>query len=84
MAKADHNPLKIGRGRPRPMEAIARDEAILKLLKRQRNPMTRNQIAETLQLPLGLVYLSLDRLRKEGKINRIENDSRFTWQAERS
>lgn len=66
------------RGRPRSAAAIARDNAILKLL-RGKQALTRNQIAQKLNIPRGLVYLSLDRLHHEGKIEKIENDSRFAW-----
>lgn len=82
MPKNDAVEEPIGRGRPRPIESIERDEKILKLLK-GKTPMTRNQIADKLDLRRGLVYLSLDRLRKEGRIDRIENDSRFVWRGKR-
>lgn len=53
-----------GRGRPRTVEAIERDELILSVLRRQ--PQTRNQICEITGLHTSIVYLSLSRLRRQG------------------
>lgn len=55
------------RGRPRPQETIERDQKILSLL-RDLGPRTRNTIAEDLGLSVTIVYLSLDRLRREDKV----------------
>ncbi len=55
------------RGRPRPPETIARDERILELL-RQAGPQSRNAIAEGLGLGKTIVYLALDRLRRQGRV----------------
>lgn len=54
-----------GRGRPRPVEAIERDSQILSLLSEQ--PMTRNELCELTGLHTSIVYLSLSRLRLQGK-----------------
>lgn len=54
-----------GRGRPRPAEAIERDAAILSALHDQ--PMTRNELCELTGLRTSIVYLSLSRLRRQGK-----------------
>lgn len=58
---------KLGRGRPRPQEAIQRDEMILHCLQ-DNGPLTRNQLRDGLGLEPTIVYLSLSRLRREGKV----------------
>jgi hypothetical protein len=58
--------VKLGRGRPRPEEAIQRDASVLKLLKS--GPLTRNQLRDATGLTGTIVYLSLSRLRREGKV----------------
>ena len=54
------------RGRPRPSEAVRRDETVLSLLKSA--PHTRNQICQATGLATSIVYLSLDRLRRQGLV----------------
>lgn len=54
------------RGRPRPQETIERDALVHQLLIRQ-GRLTRNMIVEQTGLPESQVYLSLSRLRGEGK-----------------
>jgi predicted ArsR family transcriptional regulator len=54
------------RGRPRPQETIDRDQAILAYLT-EHGPTTRNAVAEALGLSKTVAYLSLDRLRREGR-----------------
>jgi predicted ArsR family transcriptional regulator len=55
------------RGRPRPQETIDRDAAVLAYLE-QNGRLSRNQIAEALELDKVKTYLSLERLRREGKV----------------
>lgn len=55
-----------GRGRPRPEEAIQRDESVLELLKS--GPLTRNQLRDATGLAPTIVYLSLSRLRRQGRV----------------
>lgn len=55
------------RGRPRPAETIARDNAILAYLK-EYGPQTRNALAMALLLEKTVTYLALDRLRRDGKV----------------
>lgn len=55
------------RGRPRPQETIERDERILSYLKTS-GPKSRNQLSEELGLDKTITYLSLDRLRRDGKV----------------
>lgn len=66
------------RGRPRPQDTIERDKQVYaKLLE---GPATREQLAESLGAPPTHVYLSLYRLRRDGRAQRLE-DQRFVWQA---
>lgn len=59
--------MKKVRGRPRPPETIARDEAVLALL-RSRGALSRNRIAEALGEEKVKVWLALDRLRRDGLV----------------
>lgn len=54
------------RGRPRPPETIERDAMVHQLLLTD-GRLTRNMIVEKTGLPESQVYLSLSRLRGEGK-----------------
>ncbi len=54
------------RGRPRPVAAIRRDADIFRRLEAQ--PMTRNELVNQTGLSNSIVYLSLDRLRKQGRV----------------
>lgn len=58
--------VKRRRGRPRPSEAVKRDGVILALLKKE--PLTRNQLCARTGLATSIVYLSLDRLRRQGLV----------------
>jgi len=70
------------RGRPRPIETIERDEKILKLLQRS-GSFTRNQIAEALGLDTTITYLSLDRLRRQGRVRKCAGTGSNTlWTSE--
>jgi uncharacterized membrane protein len=55
------------RGRPRPPETVERDRRILDCL-RAGGAKSRNQLAEELELDKTIVYLALDRLRRQGLI----------------
>lgn len=55
------------RGRPRPEETIRRDKAVLASLK-QHGPQTRNALADRLGEGKSKVWLSLDRLRRDGLV----------------
>jgi predicted ArsR family transcriptional regulator len=67
------------RGRPRPAEAIERDERIKTLLTEE-GPQTRNRIAEVLGTTYSLTYLALDRLRQQGAVKRcLLSDGSSVW-----
>lgn len=67
-------------GRPRPQTTIDRDEEIYRLLAGK--PSTRNQLADTLSLAPSIVYLSLDRLRRAGRIRQCIQNGTITWTAQ--
>lgn len=71
-----------GRGRPRPVDTIDRDQQTLELLAR--GPLSREELADMLGVNLNLAYLSLDRLRLAGKVRRtigVRGDGRtYTWE----
>lgn len=72
----------VPRGRPRPEETIRRDELVLSILKGQ--PMSRNRLWEKLSTEGDLaspsqVWLSLDRLRKEGRVKLCQGIGERVW-----
>lgn len=75
--------MKKVRGRPRPPETIARDEAVLALL-RSRGALSRNRIAEELGEEKVKVWLALDRLRRDGLVRTCAHTSGpgLLWSAE--
>lgn len=74
--------VKRRRGRPRPDETIERDEKVLKLLQEQ-GAQTRNDIAEALGMGTTIAYLSLDRLRRQGKVRKCAGTGASTlWTSE--
>lgn len=67
------------RGRPRSPATIARDERVLAALRA--GGRSREQLVEELDLRPQLVYLSLWRLRREGKVERTSDaNTRHLWQ----
>jgi hypothetical protein len=67
----------------RPPAATARDDRIYEHLK-EHGKQSRNAIAEALDLPKSLTYLSLDRLRKVGRAKRCmaEDSNDLLWTVE--
>lgn len=67
------------RGRPRSQEAIARDEAVFAALDNGAQ-LTRNEIAEKVGFAGGLTYLSIYRLRREGRVLKVsDGTTRRAW-----
>jgi len=64
------------RGRPRPQAVIDRDEAVFKIVA-SAGPtgITNEEISEQTGLERNETYLSVFRLRKEGRVSRLEEDS---------
>lgn len=63
------------RGRPRPAETIRRDETVLSLLKDHPDGLRRNDIAELMSLEPIKTWLSLDRLRKLGLVEKAHPEA---------
>lgn len=55
------------RGRPRPQETIDRDRAVLKYLT-EHGSASRNEVADALGQEKSKIWLSLDRLRRDGLV----------------
>lgn len=67
------------RGRPRPDDAIERDDSI-RMLLRTMGPQTRNAVSDALGISRSLAYLALDRLRKSGEVKRcLQKDGNSVW-----
>lgn len=56
------------RGRPRPDAVIERDNGVFDIVAASDEPMTRKQIAEITGIKESHVYLSLLRLRNDGRL----------------
>ena len=67
------------RGRPRSPQTIERDERVLKALHAS-GQLTKEQLVSELQLEPNMVYLSLWRLRRAGRVVRESTTSeRHVW-----
>lgn len=68
------------RGRPRSQETINRDDAVLKALGD--GPLSKEQLVQKLSLKDTHVYLSLWRLRRDGRVEKVSDpDTRHLWRA---
>jgi predicted Rossmann fold nucleotide-binding protein DprA/Smf involved in DNA uptake len=65
------------RGRPRPNETVERDERVLTAIGEQ--SLTRDELATALSLSPAQTYLSLHRLRSDGKVERTRDGSQHRW-----
>jgi hypothetical protein len=66
------------RGRPRAQETINRDDVVLKALGD--GPQTKEQLVQKLGLKDTHVYLSLWRLRRDGKVEKVsDSETRHLW-----
>ena len=64
------------KGRPRPTETLERDEQVFAALG---EPKTRETLATELGLEPKLIYLSLYRLRKDGRVVGARQDGAHKW-----
>jgi len=69
-----------GRGRPRPEVTIARDEEIFAFLT-ESGQANRVSIAAAFGVNVNIVYLSLSRLRKDGRVRTVRDGKRHLWSA---
>ncbi len=70
------------RGRPRPDETIRRDERVLSILRT--GALSRNRLRDKLNetdetVSASQVWLSLDRLRREGKVKLCQGIGERVW-----
>jgi predicted Rossmann fold nucleotide-binding protein DprA/Smf involved in DNA uptake len=66
------------RGRPRSAHTVERDQRVLSALND--GPRTKEQLVAELSLAPQLVYLSLWRLRREGRVSRAATGTeRHIW-----
>jgi site-specific DNA-cytosine methylase len=66
------------RGRPRPGETVERDRRVFETLAGAGK--TREALATELDMEPKLVYLSLYRLRRDGRVERVRQDGAHFWQ----
>lgn len=69
---------KRGRGRPRPEFTQQRDEQVFQILH-VNGPTSRAVIAEHLAVNVNIVYLSLNRLRNAGRIEKVRRGKHHLW-----
>lgn len=67
------------RGRPRSQDTITRDEQVLAAFPEGDGTITRGQLAEATGLPENSVYLSLHRLKRDGRIQRERTNGAHVW-----
>lgn len=68
---------KRGRGRPRPLSTIERDEAVFMLLSGE--PKSRQQLADYLDVNINVIYLSLTRLSRAGRAVKVRDGKYHRW-----
>lgn len=69
---------KRGRGRPRPAFTQERDEQVFYALH-VNGPTGRAALADIFQVNPNIVYLSLNRLRSAGRIEKIRRGKYHLW-----
>lgn len=67
-----------GRGRPRPGFTITRDEEIFAALA-ESGPLNRVSMSGRFGVNVNIVYLSLTRLRKAGRVKTVRDGKRHLW-----
>lgn len=66
-----------GRGRPRPSATLERDEKVFEFLST--GGKTRPAVAEAFELSIAEAYLSLARLRTDGRVKSERRNGKMTW-----
>lgn len=79
VAEAQGTETTVRRGRPRPETTITRDNEIFDYLASAESGMTRSDLVEKTGLTANEVYLSLHRLRKDGRIERTRQGANHLW-----
>jgi predicted ArsR family transcriptional regulator len=72
------------RGRPRPQDTIERDNRVHQVLI-DKGHLTRQQLADELGVKPSIAYMSLFRLRRDGRVQRVagagDDAKSHTWEA---
>lgn len=71
---------KRGRGRPRPDFTITRDEEVFAYLA-EFGPTGRAKMARDFGVNVNIVYLSLHRLRAQGRAEKVRSGKFHLWAA---
>lgn len=66
------------KGRPRPQETVERDQRVFDALAMQ--GLSREAISTAVQVKPNLVYLSLWRLKRDSRVERVRHDGNWVWQ----
>ena len=69
---------KRGRGRPRPEFTQLRDEQVFQILHLN-GPTSRAEIADRIAVNVNIVYLSLNRLRNAGRVEKVRRGKHHLW-----
>lgn len=67
------------RGRPRSQDTIDRDEAVLAAFPEDGSAITRKALAEATGQEENKIYLSLYRLKRDGRIQRDRESGAHVW-----
>jgi uncharacterized membrane protein len=70
---------EVKRGRPKDARVAARDEEVRRLIRAAGRGLSRNEIRDTLDSTNSLIWLSLDRLRRRGLVERCLADGEMVW-----
>jgi predicted Rossmann fold nucleotide-binding protein DprA/Smf involved in DNA uptake len=68
---------KRGRGRPRPLGTIERDEQVYAALGN--GPAGRAELALHFGVNVNIIYMSLIRLRKAGRVDKVRDGKYHRW-----
>lgn len=71
-------PEKKGRGRPRPVDTVERDERVYEALSGEQ-PRGRQELADEFGTSLNIIYMSLTRLRKQGRVHIVRSGKYHLW-----
>jgi hypothetical protein len=69
---------KRGRGRPRPDSTIARDDQVYDFLHRS-GPSGRSAMSQAFGVNQNIIYLSLVRLRRDGRVTKVRDGKYHLW-----
>lgn len=68
---------KKGRGRPRPLDTIDRDEQVYAALAQEQR--SREDLAKQFGVNLNIIYMSLIRLRRAGRVHKVRDGKFHLW-----